>query len=46
MRTTQGSILQSLRTVQSLQAKIGELALEHDVLERALGSADLLSAKR
>ena len=32
--------------VQSLHAKIGELVLENDFLERALGKAGLMSAKR
>ena len=32
--------------VKSLHAKIGELALENDFLEHALGKAGLLSAKR
>ena len=32
--------------VQTLHAKIGELALENDFLEHALGKAGLLSAKR
>jgi len=32
--------------VKSLQAKIGELTLENDFLEGALGKAGLLSAKR
>ena len=32
--------------VKSLHAKIGELALENDFLEVALGKAGLLSAKR
>ena len=32
--------------VQPLHAKIGELTLENDFLERALGKAGLLSAKR
>jgi transposase len=32
--------------VKTLHAKIGELALENDFLERAFGKAGLLSAKR
>jgi hypothetical protein len=32
--------------VKSLHAKIGELSLENDFLEGALGEAGLLSAKR
>ena len=32
--------------VKTLHAKIGELALENDFLEHALGKAGLLSAKR
>jgi transposase len=32
--------------VKSLHAKIGELTLENDFLERALTKAGLLSAKR
>jgi hypothetical protein len=32
--------------VKTLHAKIGDLALENDLLERALGKAGLLSAKR
>ena len=32
--------------VKSLHAKIGELTLENDFLEGALGKAGLLSAKR
>ena len=32
--------------VTTLHAKIGELALENDLLEHALGKAGLLSAKR
>ena len=32
--------------VKSLHAKIGELTLENDFLEQALGKAGLLSAKR
>lgn len=32
--------------VKTLHAKIGELTLENDFLERALGKAGLLSAKR
>jgi len=33
-------------TVKSLHAKIGELTLENDFLEGALGKSGLLSAKR
>ena len=32
--------------IKSLHAKIGELTLENDFLEGALGKAGLLSAKR
>ena len=32
--------------VQTLHAKIGELALENDLLEKALGKAGLLSARK
>jgi len=32
--------------VKTLHAKIGELALENDFLEHALGKAGLLSARR
>jgi hypothetical protein len=32
--------------VKTLHAKIGQLALENDFLESALGKAGLLSAKR
>ena len=32
--------------IKSLHAKIGELVLENDFLERALGKAGLVSAKR
>jgi transposase len=32
--------------VKTLHAKIGELTLENDFLERALGKAGWLSAKR
>ena len=32
--------------IKSLHAKIGELVLENDFLERALGKAGLMSAKR
>jgi len=32
--------------IKALHAKIGELVLENDFLERALGKAGLLSAKR
>ena len=37
---------QSGPTVQELQAKIGELTMENDFLERALGRLDEPSAKR
>ncbi len=37
---------QSGPTVQELQAKIGELTMENDFLERALGRLDDPSAKR
>ena len=37
---------QSAVDVKSLHAKIGELTLENDFLEGALGKAGLLSAKR
>src|SRR5258705_12684523 len=37
---------QSAIDVKSLHAKIGELTLENDFLEGALGKAGLLSAKR
>ena len=35
-----------VKTLHALHAKIGELALENDFLEHALGKAGLLSAKR
>lgn len=38
--------VEPLVDVKTLHAKIGELALENDFLERALGKAGLLSAKR
>ena len=33
-------------TVQELQSKIGELTMENDFLERALGKLDIPSARR
>jgi transposase len=41
-----GGTLQPAVDVKSLHAKIGELTLENDFLEGALGKAGLLSAKR
>ena len=41
-----GGISQPAVDVKSLHAKIGELTLENDFLEGALGKAGLLSAKR
>jgi len=39
-------VAQPIIDVKSLHAKIGELTLENDFLEGALGKAGLLSAKR
>jgi transposase len=39
-------VLEPVVDVKTLHAKIGELALENDFLEHALGKAGLLSAKR
>ena len=41
-----GGTSQPAVDVKSLHAKIGELTLENDFLEGALGKAGLLSAKR
>ena len=41
-----GGVVQPAVDVKSLHAKIGELTLENDFLEGALGKAGLLSAKR
>lgn len=41
-----GRRTEPLVDVQRLHAKIGELTLENDFLEHALGKAGLLSAKR
>jgi transposase-like protein len=41
-----GTTTQPAVDVKSLHAKIGELTLENDFLEGALGKAGLLSAKR
>jgi transposase len=41
-----GAVSEPAVDVKTLHAKIGELALENDFLERALGKAGLLSAKR
>ena len=41
-----GSPAEPVVDVKTLHAKIGELALENDFLEHALGKAGLLSAKR
>ena len=41
-----GGAAQPAIDVKSLHAKIGELTLENDFLEGALGKAGLLSAKR
>jgi len=41
-----GSAIEPAVDVKTLHAKIGELALENDFLERALGKAGLPSAKR
>ena len=41
-----GGPAESTVDVKALHAKIGELTLENDFLEGALGKAELLSAKR
>ena len=41
-----GAATEPVVDVKTLHAKIGELALENDFLEHALGKAGLLSAKR
>ena len=41
-----GVAVEPVVDVKTLHAKIGELALENDFLEHALGKAGLLSAKR
>lgn len=43
---TEGRRSEPAVDVKSLHAKIGELALENDFLEHALGKAGLLSARR
>jgi transposase len=44
--TTPGERAEAPVDVKTLHAKIGELTLENDFLERALGKAGWLSAKR
>ena len=44
--TTSGERAEAPIDVKTLHAKIGELTLENDFLERALGKAGWLSAKR
>jgi transposase len=44
--TTPGERTEAPVDVKTLHAKIGELTLENDFLERALGKAGWLSAKR
>ena len=44
--TTPGERAESPVDVKTLHAKIGELTLENDFLERALGKAGWLSAKK
>ena len=44
--TTAGERAEASVDVKTLHAKIGELTLENDFLERALGKAGWLSAKR
>jgi len=44
--TAAGQAVEPPVDVKTLHAKIGELALENDFLETALGKAGLLSAKR
>lgn len=44
--TTPGDRIEAPIDVKTLHAKIGELTLENDFLERALGKAGWLSAKR
>jgi len=44
--TTSGERVEPPVDVKTLHAKIGELTLENDFLERALGKAGWLSAKR
>lgn len=44
--TTPGERVEAPVDVKTLHAKIGELTLENDFLERALGKAGWLSAKR
>jgi transposase len=44
--TTPGERAEAPIDVKTLHAKIGELTLENDFLERALGKAGWLSAKR
>jgi transposase len=45
-RGSTGKSSTSETDIKSLHAKIGELVLENDFLERALGKAGLVSAKR
>ena len=45
-RGSSGKASTSETDIKSLHAKIGELVLENDFLERALGKAGLMSAKR
>jgi transposase len=45
-RGSNGQSSPSQIDIKSLHAKIGELVLENDFLERALGKAGLVSAKR
>ena len=46
MTKTERTAQQVGPTVQELQAKIGELTMENDFLERALGKLDGPSARR
>lgn len=46
MTKAERQVLNSGATVQELQAKIGELTMENDFLERALGKLDGPSARR
>ncbi len=46
MRKSEKQAAQSGPTVQELQAKIGELTMENDFLDRALGRLDGPSGKR
>ena len=46
MTKTERQAVSSGPSVQELQSKIGELTMENDFLERALGKLDIPSARR